>query len=188
MLCLLKKFEVKIKSFLLLGMHVFYLAKNSEIIAIIAFRKPIKNDVKKLINNIKNKKINTFLITSDNTVAANYLANQVNIDEAIGNSSFDKKLDTIKNLQIRGKKVAFITTDHDRNLINHANIAFTHTINPALKNNITLPDNFSLQNIIDTINISRELALKIKLQLLAVFFSSSTVIGLILIINHKLHF
>lgn len=184
-------FEMKIKSFLLLAMIPLYLVKDNTIVAIIAFKRPIMNNTKKFINELKLQKLKTLLLTYDNNVAAHYLANQTNIDIAIGEGSANKKANIIKNLQMQGNKIALVTDQHNNSALEKTDVLFIKNNNKNLINQsnvINLPENSSLQLIINCLNESKKMLLTIKLQLLTIFLASSAILSILLFIKFYLKF
>lgn len=84
------------------GNSILFVAKNSELIALIGVKDVIKDNAKEVISDLKNRKINVVMITGDNEETAKIIANELGIDEVIANVTPEEKANKIKELKESG--------------------------------------------------------------------------------------
>lgn len=84
------------------GNSILFVAKNSELIALIGVKDVIKDNAKEVISDLKNRKINVAMITGDNEETAKIIANELGIDEVIANVTPKEKANKIKELKESG--------------------------------------------------------------------------------------
>lgn len=87
------------------GNSIIYVAKDKEIIAIIGVNDIIRENVKEIINRLKNKNIEIIMLTGDNEKTAKVIAEEIGIQKVIANVVPEEKTKTIKDLKKQGKKV-----------------------------------------------------------------------------------
>lgn len=82
------------------GESIIYLWSNKEILGIYGLRDEIKEGMKKTIKNLKdlNKKI--IMLSGDNKITANIIADELSIDKVFSNMSPSDKVDKIKELNL----------------------------------------------------------------------------------------
>lgn len=87
------------------GNSIVYVVKNNEVIAIIGVNDIIRENVKEIINKLKNKNIETIMLTGDNEKTAKVIAEEIGIQKVIANVVPEEKTKTIKDLKKQRKKV-----------------------------------------------------------------------------------
>jgi len=90
------------------GKTLIYIAKNQELIGIIACQDVVKDTSKNAIQQLQKEKIEVVMLTGDNHLVASSIAKQVGIKNVIAEVlPADKEKEVVK-LQAKGKKVAFV--------------------------------------------------------------------------------
>lgn len=87
------------------GKTVMYFAENNNILGIVAVSDTIKDDSKKAIEHLKKLGIKVVMLTGDNKLTANAVADEVGIEEIFAEVLPDDKEKTIKELQKKGKVI-----------------------------------------------------------------------------------
>jgi Cu2+-exporting ATPase len=87
---------------------VIYFAENQSLIAIIAIADPIKETSKAAIHQLQKSGIKVYMLTGDNTLTAEKVAQQTGIKHFRGEVLPSDKADFIKKLQSEGKIVAMV--------------------------------------------------------------------------------
>lgn len=85
-----------------------YFADNNEVYNLILVKDQIRSSAKKVIEKLRKKSIEVFLITGDNEHAAKEVANQLGIKNFFSNVLPNEKLNYVKKIQKDYKKVAFV--------------------------------------------------------------------------------
>ncbi len=85
-----------------------YIAKDGELKGLIIVGDKIKEGARKVIDDLRDRKIETWLITGDNEQVASSVAKELGIDHYIANALPLEKADYIKMIQDKGKRVAMI--------------------------------------------------------------------------------
>ncbi|MEI8185416.1 MAG: heavy metal translocating P-type ATPase [Chlorobiaceae bacterium] len=88
------------------GKSVVIIEKNGTCIGLIALSDTVKEDAKRAVEALHQKGLKVIMLTGDNRSAADFIAQQVGIDEVISEVMPQEKADKIKELQAKGKKVA----------------------------------------------------------------------------------
>ena len=98
------------KSKLLLseGKTVIYIANEKEIIGAIAVADVIKKTSKEAIKELKNRNLDVVMLTGDNSLVANSIANKIGIDKVVSEVLPQDKEKEVSKLQKSGKVVAFV--------------------------------------------------------------------------------
>lgn len=87
---------------------VVFVSDKSKLLGIIGVSDTIKPNSKKAISEFKKLEIETYMLTGDNKVSAEAIANEVGIDNVISEVLPQDKEKKIRELQEKGKKVAMI--------------------------------------------------------------------------------
>lgn len=103
-----ENFEPEIKKLEKDGKTIVILALNKEIEGLIAISDVIKEDAKETIIGLRNLNIETIMLTGDNSLTANAVAEKIGIEKVIANVLPDEKAKVIKDLQKDGKIVAMV--------------------------------------------------------------------------------
>ena len=90
------------------GKATVIVAKNHDIVGIIALSDMIREDAPQMISALHNIKTKTVLLTGDNTQAADYFASNVGIGEVHGNLLPEEKLEWIERFQENGGNVCMV--------------------------------------------------------------------------------
>jgi Cu+-exporting ATPase len=101
-------YEPEIKKLEKDGKTIVILALNKEIEGLIAISDVIKEDAKETITGLRNLNIETIMLTGDNSLTANAVAEKIGIEKVIANVLPDEKAKVIKDLQKDGKIVAMV--------------------------------------------------------------------------------
>ena len=144
---------------------MIYLTKNSKVIATFGLKDIPKKDMKKVINSLKEKKINILLLTGDNEETAMKIAKELEIENVIAGLSPEEKEKYIKNLVNQGKRVIMVGDG-----VNDAPSLAQATIGIALKTTSDIPtsaadvilESSSLFKILDLFSISRVMLYHVK--------------------------
>ena len=84
------------------GNSILFVAKNLKLIALMGVKDVIRNNIKSVINSIKEKNIDVVMLTGDNEATARYIADEVGITNVIANVQPKEKAEKIKELQQSG--------------------------------------------------------------------------------------
>ena len=90
------------------GKASIIVALNDEVVGLVGLSDVIREDSKRMIENLHELDTETILLTGDNTETANYFASQVGISKVYGNLLPQEKLDWIEKLKNEGKQVCMI--------------------------------------------------------------------------------
>ena len=90
------------------GKASIIVALNGEVVGLVGLSDVIREDSKRMIENLHELDTETILLTGDNTETANYFASQVGISKVYGNLLPQEKLDWIEKLKAEGKQVCMI--------------------------------------------------------------------------------
>jgi Cu+-exporting ATPase len=88
------------------GQTVVFLAINSQLAGLISIADPLKSSTKKAIDDLHNLGIDVVMLTGDNKVTAQAIANKLAIKQVYSDVLPEDKLSVIKDLQAKGKIVA----------------------------------------------------------------------------------
>lgn len=100
--------SVKVEEFAQKGQTAMYIAIDTICVGVIAIADPLKESSYHAIEILKSMNINTMMLTGDNETVANEIARQVGIDNVMSNLLPQQKLEAVKDLQSKGKKVAMV--------------------------------------------------------------------------------
>lgn len=98
----------QIENYIKNGNTIVCVAKNREPIGFVALSDTIKEESKKTIEKIKEKKIEPIMLTGDNVQTAKNIANSAGISNYYAECIPEDKLDIILNLQKQGKCVCMV--------------------------------------------------------------------------------
>ncbi len=90
------------------GKTPVYLALDEKMAGIIAVADVVRESSKEAIRRLHDMNIEVVMLTGDNAVTAQAIANEVQIDRVISNVLPDEKADEIKKIQQSGKKTAMV--------------------------------------------------------------------------------
>jgi P-type Cu+ transporter len=90
------------------GKSPLYAAVDGQLAAVVAVADPIKDSTPAAIQALHKLGLRVAMITGDNMRTANAIARQLDIDEVLAEVLPDGKVDAVKGLQSKGRKVAFV--------------------------------------------------------------------------------
>jgi Cu+-exporting ATPase len=131
-----------------------------------------KPNAKKVITELKRMGITTHLLTGDNIKTANYIGNELGIDNIVGNALPQDKIKLIEQLQQQGKTVAMVGDGiNDSPALTKADIgiAIGSGTDIAIEAADIVIANNDLERIITAINLSKQTIRKIKQNLFWAF-------------------
>ena len=155
------------------GCSILYVISNQKVIALIGVKDIIRNNIKDLIQSLKNLKINVIMLTGDNKKTAQLIAYELGIDEIVADVLPQQKASFIKSLIEDNKKVLMIGDG-----INDAPALVNATIGVSISDgtdiavdssDVVLMNN-DLNNIIELLEISKSSFRIIKQNLFWAFF------------------
>jgi Cu+-exporting ATPase len=155
-----------------LGQTPMYVARDKQLMGLIAVADPVKQDSKKAIERLHNIGIKVVMLTGDNKHTATAVAKQVNIDEVIAEVMPRDKADKVASLQ-RGKEIVAMVGDgiNDAPALARADVGFAigSGTDVAIESaDITLMRG-SLYGVADAIAISKATLRNIKQNLFGAF-------------------
>ena len=90
------------------GATPIYLAKEGELLALLAISDPIRSDSKQAIQRLHQLGLKTVLLTGDNKKTAQFVASELGIDEVIAEVMPADKIEKIRTLQANNETVAMV--------------------------------------------------------------------------------
>lgn len=167
------------KSLSMQGNSIIYVIKDNQIIALIGVNDILREDAKEVIEKLKEKNIQTIMLTGDNSATAKKIGNELGITKVISNVLSAEKADIIKRIKQDGKKVmmcgdgindspALANADIGVSLRSGTDIAMDSSDVILIKN--------ELNSILKLINISEKTVKNIKQNLFWAFFYNSLMI------------
>lgn len=90
------------------GKSVVWIAKDNDVVGIIAIADKMKDNVSDVIKRLKESGKDIYMITGDHAISANAIATQAGIEHVIAQVLPDGKGEEIKKLQAMGKQVAMV--------------------------------------------------------------------------------
>lgn len=161
------------KKFLNRGKTVIYFANEKEVIGIIAVADTIKESSYKLVKELKRRNINVVMVTGDNSIIANDIADKLKIKQVVSEVLPQEKEKQVELYQKNGKKVAFVGDGiNDSPALARADIgiAIGSGTDIAIESaDIVLVKN-NLMDILTAIDLSKAVINNIKLNLFWAFF------------------
>ena len=155
------------------GNSIVYVIKENKIIALIGVNDIVRENAKKVINNLNKNKIQTIMLTGDNKETAEKIANEIGITKVISNVLPSQKVDTIKNLKQENNFVMMCGDGiNDSPALANADIGVSVNSGTdiAIDSSDVILTNNNLSNIINLITISKKTVRNIKQNLFWAFF------------------
>ena len=157
-----KEEERKLK---LEGNSVIYLTKNGKVIATFGLKDISKRETKKVINSLKERKLDVILLTGDNEVTAVKVAKELEIEKVVAGMNSESKAKFIKKLLKEGKRVIMVGDG-----VNDAPALAASSIGVAIKNASDIPTSASdvimgtsnLFKILDLFQLSKNMLQTVK--------------------------
>jgi len=88
------------------GQTVMYLARNGVLLGLISVADPIKETTPEAVRLLQDDGVELFMVTGDNETTANAVARRLGIGSVMAGVLPDEKVEAIKSLQARGRRVA----------------------------------------------------------------------------------
>ena len=155
-----------------IGNSILYVAKNDKIIALIGVKDTVKENAKEVVRKLKEKHIRVVMLTGDNEKTAEFIANELGIDDVIANVKPKEKAETINKLKQNGivamcgdginDSVSLVTAD--------IGISISTGTDIAVDSSSVVLMNDNLDKINDLIYISKKTIANIKQNLFWAFF------------------
>jgi len=148
------------------------LAKNKQLLGIIAVADPIKKDAKKAIQHMQQQGLRVLMFSGDQHATAQAVAQQVGVDEFMAELHPQDKLTELSNLQQQGQSVAMVGDGiNDAPALAQANVGFAMGAGTDVAieaADITLIQG-RLSGVVSAIHISRATIRNIRQNLFAAF-------------------
>jgi len=154
------------------GNSLLFVAKNKKLISLIGVKDVVRNNIKDVIQKLKNRNIKLVMLTGDNEATARYIASEIGITNIIANVKPKEKSDRIKELKKNGlvmmcgdginDSVSLVTSDIGISISNGTDVAMDSASVVLMNDN--------LDKINDLIYISEKTIKNIKQNLFWAFF------------------
>lgn len=144
----------------------------NEVIALFNLKDELKPNAKEFINSMNSKFKDVILLTGDNEIIANNIANEVGIKHVISNVKPDEKGEVIKALKSEGKKVLMVgdgVNDSIALTYSDVGIGLAKGSDVALASSDFILMNSNLEDINEIIEISKLIRKNITFNLLWAF-------------------
>ncbi|MCH5166518.1 MAG: copper-translocating P-type ATPase [Erysipelotrichales bacterium] len=161
------------------GNSIVYVVENKKVIALIGVKDIVREDSKRIISELKKINKHVIMLTGDNEITANTVADELGIDEVIANVMPKDKTNKIKDLISSGKKVMMVGDG-----INDAPSLAVSTIGVSVSSGTDIANNSAdvilmndnLFNLLNLIFISKKTIRNIKQNLFWAFFYNTCMI------------
>ena len=90
------------------GASVMYLAVEGQLVGMLAVADPIKTSTQEALQSLRDSKVRIIMATGDGITTAQWVADQLGIEEVHGEVKPDEKLDLVTKLQMEGHVVAMV--------------------------------------------------------------------------------
>ncbi len=155
------------------GNSIVYVAKGKKILAIIGVNDIVRKDIKKLIQTLAEKNIETIMLTGDNEQTAEKIAKEIGITKVIANVLPKEKANTVKKLKQENKFVMMCGDGiNDSPALASADIGVSVNSGTdiAMDSSDVILTRNDLNSIVKLINISKKTIKNIKQNLFWAFF------------------
>ena len=154
------------------GKSILYVAQGNKIMSLIGVKDVIKEESKKVVEDLKNRNIQVIMLTGDNEKTANAIAKQLGIEKVVANVLPNQKAEEIKKLKEQGlvmmcgdginDSVSLVTADIGVSISSGTDIAMDSAEVVLMNDN--------LEKIEELIEISKKTIRNIKQNLFWAFF------------------
>lgn len=154
------------------GATVIYVARNKQLIGMLTLIDPIKNEAKFIVQKLHDMQMRVILLTGDQQLTAHHIAAQIGITEVIANVMPTEKSNQVATLQQEDAIVAIVGEQiNDAPALIQASLSFTFSTAADAATQVAdvIITNESLDNIIKTIYICKQVINNIKQNLFVIF-------------------
>lgn len=161
------------------GNSIIYVVINNEISAIIGVNDIVRENSKEVISKLNKNKIETVMLTGDNTQIAKKIAKEIGITTVISNVTPREKTKAVKKLKEEGKYVMMCgdgINDSPALASSNIGVSVNSGTDIAMDSSDVILTRNDLNSIINLINISKKTIRNIKQNLFWAFFYNSLMI------------
>ena len=161
------------------GNSIIYVVLNNEISAIIGVNDIIRENSKEVISKLNKNKIETVMLTGDNTQTAEKIAKEIGITTVISNVTPREKTEVVKKLKTEGKYVMMCgdgINDSPALASSNIGVSVNSGTDIAMDSSDVILTRNDLNSILNLINISKKTIRNIKQNLFWAFFYNSLMI------------
>ncbi|MBO0481713.1 heavy metal translocating P-type ATPase [Candidatus Enterococcus courvalinii] len=156
------------------GKTVMYLADEKQVLGLIAVADAVKTEAKQAIAKLQAQKIEVYMVTGDNKLAANVIGKQVGLDSAhiFAEVLPDEKAASVQRLQQAGQKVGMVgdgINDAPALALADVGLAMGSGTDIAMETAAVTLMNSNLMAVVQTIDLSRATLKKIRQNLFWAF-------------------
>lgn len=161
------------------GNSIIYVVINNEISAIIGVNDIVRENSKEVISKLNKNKIETVMLTGDNTQTAEKIAREIGITTVISNVTPREKTEVVKKLKAEGKYVMMCgdgINDSPALASSNIGVSVNSGTDIAMDSSDVILTRNDLNSILNLINISKKTIRNIKQNLFWAFFYNSLMI------------
>lgn len=161
------------------GNSIIYVVINNEISAIIGVNDIVRENSKEVISKLNKNKIETVMLTGDNTQTAEKIAKEIGITTVISNVTPREKTEVVKKLKVEGKYVMMCgdgINDSPALASSNIGVSVNSGTDIAMDSSDVILTRNDLNSILNLINISKRTIRNIKQNLFWAFFYNSLMI------------
>ena len=161
------------------GNSIIYVVINNEISAIIGVNDIVRENSKEVISKLNKNKIETVMLTGDNTQTAEKIAKEIGITTVISNVTPREKTEVVKKLKEEGKYVMMCgdgINDSPALASSNIGVSVNSGTDIAMDSSDVILTRNDLNSILNLINISKKTIRNIKQNLFWAFFYNSLMI------------
>jgi len=161
------------------GNSIIYVVLNNEISAIIGVNDIVRENSKEVISKLNKNKIETVMLTGDNTQTAEKIAKEIGITTVISNVTPREKTEVVKKLKAEGKYVMMCgdgINDSPALASSSIGVSVNSGTDIAMDSSDVILTRNDLNSILNLINISKKTIRNIKQNLFWAFFYNSLMI------------
>lgn len=161
------------------GNSIIYAVINNEISAIIGVNDIVRENSKEVISKLNKNKIETVMLTGDNTQTAEKIAKEIGITTVISNVTPREKTEVVKKLKEKGKYVMMCgdgINDSPALASSNIGVSVNSGTDIAMDSSDVILTRNDLNSILNLINISKKTIRNIKQNLFWAFFYNSLMI------------
>ena len=161
------------------GNSIIYVVLNNEISAIIGVNDIVRENSKEVISKLNKNKIETVMLTGDNTQTAEKIAKEIGITTVISNVTPREKTEVVKKLKTEGKYVMMCgdgINDSPALASSSIGVSVNSGTDIAMDSSDVILTRNDLNSILNLINISKKTIRNIKQNLFWAFFYNSLMI------------